>query len=67
MKMRRDLHPVPLAEIISGKRPPRMITMAEGQWDALLSAAYENGWVLLELDDNEKPVRAYRMNVDKTR
>jgi hypothetical protein len=34
--------------------------MTEGQWDGLLSAAYDNGWVLLELDENEVPVRAYR-------
>jgi hypothetical protein len=60
--MRRDLHPVPLAEVW----PPRpgnailLITMGVGQWDATLLAAYEAGWVLLELDDDEQPVRAYR-------
>jgi hypothetical protein len=35
------------------------ITMSRGQWDGLLESAYEQGFVLLELDENEKPVRAY--------
>jgi len=34
--------------------------MGIGQWDALLARAYEDGWTLLELDENEVPVRAYR-------
>ena len=34
--------------------------MAEGQWDAMLAAGYQAGVVLLELDDDERPVRAYR-------
>jgi hypothetical protein len=37
--------------------------MSRGQWDSLLSDAYERGWILLELDENEKPVRAYRKEV----
>jgi hypothetical protein len=37
-----------------------MVTMSTGQWDALLAAAYEAGWTLLELDADEVPVRAYR-------
>jgi hypothetical protein len=46
---------------LSGGVPgARIITMAEGQWDAMLAAAYEQGWILLELDANEVPVRAYR-------
>ena len=36
------------------------MTMAEGQWDAMLAAGYQAGVVLLELDDNERPVRASR-------
>ena len=35
-------------------------TMSEGQWDTLLAAAYDLGAVLLELDDDENIVRAYR-------
>lgn len=37
-----------------------VVTMSEGQWDALLEAAYDQGFILLELDDHERPVRAYR-------
>lgn len=62
--MRRDLHPVPLTAaieaLLGGSPGTRVITMSEGQWDALLSAAYEQGWTLLELDEHEQPVRAYR-------
>ena len=36
------------------------MTMSEGQWDGLLAAAYEHGWILLELDADERPMRAYR-------
>jgi Mlc titration factor MtfA (ptsG expression regulator) len=35
-------------------------TMSVGQWDAFLQAAYERGAVLIELDDAERPIRAYR-------
>lgn len=64
MKIHRDLNPYPLADALkalSGGVPQaRIITMGEKQWDGLLSAAYAQGWILLELDDNEMPVRAYR-------
>jgi hypothetical protein len=36
------------------------VTMSVGQWDSLLAASYEAGFVLLELDDDERPVRAYQ-------
>lgn len=36
------------------------ITMSPGQWDNLLQSAYDSGWILLEVDENEKPIRAYR-------
>lgn len=55
--MNRDLRRIPLSEAL-GKGT--VITMSVGQWDALLAAAYEQGWTLLELDQNERPVRAYR-------
>jgi hypothetical protein len=54
--MHRDLRPFPLSDI-GGQR---VMTMTEGQWDGLLSAAYEQGWILLELDADDRPVRAYR-------
>jgi hypothetical protein len=53
----RDLRPIPLAEV-PGAGP--IITMSPGQWDALLAAAYAAGWILLEVDERERPVRAYR-------
>jgi hypothetical protein len=56
----RDLRPIPLADALDVRAKRRVMTMAVGQWDALLSAAYDNGWVLLELDDDEVPVRAYQ-------
>jgi hypothetical protein len=63
MKTHRDLHPFPLDEAIkalSGAIPrARVMTMAIGQWDGLLSAAYAAGFILLELDENETPMRAY--------
>jgi hypothetical protein len=34
--------------------------MSVGQWDMLLAVAYDLGFVLLELDGDERPVRAYR-------
>ena len=35
------------------------ITMRPGQWDMLLQAAYDRGWILLEVK-NEESVRAFR-------
>ena len=62
MKPARDLRPLPLAEVLPlGSRPGQLVmTMSEGQWDGMLSAAYAQGWILLELDDDEKPVKAYQ-------
>lgn len=61
MKPARDLRPLPLDEVLPiGTRPGLVITMSEGQWDAMLSAAYAAGWILLELDEHERPVKAYR-------
>jgi hypothetical protein len=46
---------------VSGGTPgARIMTMGVGQWDGFLSAAYAAGFILLELDENETPVRAYR-------
>jgi len=36
------------------------ITMSIGQWDNVLKVSYEEGCILLELDDNEVPIRAYQ-------
>lgn len=48
---------------IDGK-PICFVTMSVGQWDALLQAAYDSGFTLLELDRREKPIRAYRKEMD---
>jgi hypothetical protein len=62
MRIRRDLTPFPLADVLplEPRSGQRVVTMSEGQWDNLLSEAYAQGWILLELDENERPVRAYR-------
>lgn len=36
------------------------VTMSVGQWDTMLSVFYEDGAVLLELDEHEQPVAAYQ-------
>lgn len=56
----RDLRPVPLTEVLPLRPGTLTVTMSEGQWDALLSASYEAGAVLLELDAQERPVRAFQ-------
>lgn len=55
--MREGLREIPVTEAIGPGRVT--VTMSTGQWDALLAAAYEEGFVLLELDGDERPVRAY--------
>jgi len=62
-KMKKPvLHEIPLekakAGILSGGG--LFVTMSPGQWDALLQAAYDKGATLLEIGDNELPVKAYR-------
>jgi hypothetical protein len=37
--------------------------MSENQWDSVLQEAYDVGFVLLVLDDEERPVGAYRKSV----
>jgi len=41
-------------------KPGLTVTISIGQWDKLLKAAYDGGATLLELNDNETPVRAFR-------
>jgi hypothetical protein len=41
------------------------ITVSPGQWNTMLKAAYEEGYLLLEIEEvngEEKAVRAYRRN-----
>lgn len=56
----RDLRRVPLDDVLPLRPGVLYITMAEDQWDAALAEAYRVGWVLLEVDANERPVAAYR-------
>jgi hypothetical protein len=61
---RPDLNEVPadkfLTELIGGTWHGVFITMSIGQWDRFLQVAYDTGHVLLELDEDEVPVRTYR-------
>jgi len=58
---RPPLRAIPLADLLPlGSRRVCIITMSVGQWDAVLSSSYEVGFVLLELDDDERPVGAYQ-------
>lgn len=58
---RPTLRSVSLSDVLPlGERSRLVVTMTLGQWDELLRQAYNDGWVLLELDDDEQPVAAYR-------
>ena len=48
-----------------GGKPSATVTMSQGQWDALLQAAYDAGHNLIELDYNEMPVKAYRKRPER--
>jgi hypothetical protein len=56
---RPALRPIPLADgwLKAGEVT---VTMSTGQWDAVLQASYDAGFVLLELDEDERPVAAYQ-------
>ena len=43
-------------------KPSVSITMSPGQWDGILQAAYDAGHNLIEVDENENPLKAYRKN-----
>lgn len=57
------LNEIPLDSAMScltGGKSGTLMTMAPEQWDTLLLEAYENGWTILEVDTDEKPIRAFR-------
>ena len=54
----------PVMESLLGGKPSVNVTMSIGQWDEFLQAAYDAGHNLIEMDDNEIPVRAYRKKLD---
>lgn len=51
---RPALHEIPLP--VELKPGAAFMTIDEGAWDMLIKAAYERGWTLLEMDEDEKPV-----------
>jgi hypothetical protein len=58
---RPPLRAIPLADVLPlGSRPVVVVTMSIGQWDALLASSYDLGFVLLELDADERPIGAYQ-------
>ena len=57
---------VAILPLLGVAEPCVVVTMSVGQWDVFLQVAYDTGHVLLELDDNECPVHAYRKGQDVT-
>jgi hypothetical protein len=57
---RPDLNRVAMSAVWPMREGCCYATMSVGQWDELLSEAYRQGWVLLELDDDKQLVAAYR-------
>jgi hypothetical protein len=57
---RPNLKEVSLDSVWPPKPGTASMTMSAGQWDTVLLAAYDLGFVLFELDEDEKIVRAYR-------
>lgn len=58
------LHEIPLSEAVPMKPGQCYMTLSPGQWDGLLQSAYQDNWILLELDDSERPIRAYQRDVN---
>ncbi len=59
-KNRPQLAEVPLTKVWPPRKGAYYATMSAGQWDGLLKAAYDLGYVLVEVDENENVVRAFR-------
>ena len=57
---RPALQRVPLPSVLPAIRGTVYVTMSIGQLDNFLRVSYEMGAVLLELDDDERLVAAYR-------
>ena len=58
--MNRNLNRVALADVLPPRRGLCYATKLVNQWDGVLQALYDFGFVILELDDEERPLRAYR-------
>ena len=57
---RPTLTPVPLANVLPPHPGTVIMTMSIGPWDTVLQVGYDLGFVLLELDDDERPGAASR-------
>jgi len=57
---RPDLREIPLPTAWPPRPGELTVTLSPGQWDGLLAATYAAGAVLVELDDHERPVRAFQ-------
>jgi hypothetical protein len=63
---RPELNEIPLREAMAGilgGGSGLIITMSPGQWDALLDEGYNRNALLLEIDQNEQPVKAYQRRI----
>jgi hypothetical protein len=64
---RPKLNEIPIKEAMAGILEGDgglYVTMSPGQWDALLDASYDRGATLLEIDQNEQPVKAYQRRIE---
>jgi len=59
--IRPPLDRVPLPSVLPFRPGAVYVTMSPGQWDTFLAVAYRMGLVLLEVDDDERIVAAYRL------
>lgn len=57
---RPSLNKIPLTEAIPFRRGRVTLTMSVGQWTQLHQAAYDKGFILVELDESENPIAAYQ-------
>ena len=66
---RPELNEIPIPEDMSREFPQCMgeaqrfgppCVIREGQWDEDIKQNYENGWAILELDENERLIHLYR-------
>lgn len=59
MQLRRpELREVHISSVLL--TPQEIVIMSSGKWDSFLESAYEAGNTLLEMDDVELNVRAFR-------
>jgi hypothetical protein len=64
---RPKLNEIPIKEAMAGILEGcggLYVTMSPGQWDALLDTSYNSGATLLEIDQNEQPVKAYQRRIE---